>query len=134
MNAITMPPTFTPTAAALRAALEPLPPTTACNCPLKRVATWDSVSEGDWPQATMQPLASLRDPSVAEPTFEEHHPQGTRYDSPNAPIAPRFFPFNRCEASRCTRCGQDWLRYTEYGGYYIDHRVRRLELEWVTDD
>ena len=98
-----------------------------CNCILRPCGVWDSVSEGDWPAHQMDCIATLRDPEVSEPTFEEYHPDGTRYDSIKAPIALAYFPANRCDVHRCRTCGQPWLRYTEYGGYYIDHRVRRLD-------
>ena len=98
-----------------------------CDCSLRRCGVWDSVSEADWPAAQMACIATLRHPDLAEPTFEEHHPAGTRYDSADAPIALRYFPANRSDVHRCTACHRHWLRYTEYGGYYIDHRVRWLE-------
>ncbi len=79
----------------------------------------------------MQALGSLRDPEVYEPTFEEFHPNGTRYDDASAPIATTFFPANRCEAHRCTACQSVLLRYTEFGGYYVDHRVRRVDAALV---
>jgi hypothetical protein len=105
-----------------------------CDCPLRRCgASWDSVAEGDWPTPQMTAVATLRDPALEEPTFLEFHPDGTRYDSPDAPIALRFFPYNRSDVWHCGRCDQHWLRYTEYGGYYIDHRSRRLDPSLVVD-
>ena len=80
----------------------------------------------DWPQAQLAPVASLRDPHIDEPTFEEHHPNGTRYESADAPVALKFFPYNRCDVFACQRCQQTVLRYTEFGGYYVDHRARRI--------
>ena len=56
----------------------------------------------------------------------EYHPDGTRYWSANAPIAVDFFPYNRCEVWACKRCSRAFLRYTEYGGYYIEPRIRLL--------
>ena len=92
---------------------------------------WESITEDRWPAAHMQQLATLRDPEVYEPTFEEFH-QGTRYDSPNAPIALKHFPYNRCDVWQC-QCGRLFLRYTEFGGYYVDHRVRALNPALVVD-
>lgn len=105
-----------------------------CSCALRRCAPWDSVTEGDWPADHLRAVATLRDPAVDEPTFEEYHPHGTRYASPDAPVAPRFFPFNRCDIWHCSRCAQHWLRYTEFGGYYVDHRTRRLDPTLIVDD
>ena len=117
---------------ALRARAQAVSPK-ACDCPLRRCAHWDSVAEGDWPQQHMTAVATLRDPALDEPTFLEFHPNGTRYDAPDAPIALRFFPYNRCDVWHCSRCDQHWLRYTEFGGYYIDHRSRRLDPALVVD-
>ena len=79
----------------------------------------------------MQAVGTLRDPHVDEPTTEEHHPNGTRYDAPDAPIATAFFPCNRSDAFACSTCNQLLLRYTEFGGYYVDHRVRVVAAQLV---
>ena len=81
----------------------------------------------------MARLATLCDPTVAEASLEEQHPQGTRYDSPDAPVAIKFFPYNRCEVWHCVRCDRHLLRYTEFGGYNVDPRVRALALENIAD-
>ena len=97
-----------------------------CACALKTCAGWSSISEGDWPKAQLVAQASLRDPNVDEPTFEEQHPNGTRYESPDAPVALKCFPYNRCDVFACQQCQQTVLRYTEFGGYYVDPRARRI--------
>jgi hypothetical protein len=51
----------------------------------------------------MQRVATLRDPELYEPTFEEMHPNGTRYDSADAPVAVKFFPYNRCDIHACSK-------------------------------
>lgn len=98
------------------------------------------MTEDRWPAPHMTAVGSLRaaqdDAGTAlgsEPTFEEFRPQGTRYDSPLAPFAPQFFPYNRCDAFSCNRCQRVLLRYTEFGGYYVDHRVRALNADLVVD-
>ena len=103
----------------------------SCQCVLQRCAGWESVNDTEWPAKHMQQVATLRDPDVYEPTFEEHHPNGTRYDSADAPVALKFFPYNRCDVFACSQCQQHVLRYTEFGGYYVDHRARRLNAETV---
>jgi hypothetical protein len=70
----------------------------------------------------------------ADLTLEEFHPGGTRYESPDAPIAVGRFPYNRCEAWACGACGRAFLRYTEYGGYYVDARIRELADESLIVD
>ncbi len=107
----------------------------ACTCALKHCHGWESVSEDRWPAASMQLKGSLRETlpeGQMEASFEEFHPEGTRYDSPLAPIAPPFFPYNRCDAFACKKCGCGVLKYTEYGGYYVDHRVRLIDPDLVT--
>lgn len=111
----------------------------ACNCGVGSCAGWESVTEDRWPMRQMLKVGSLRDatdpfgPATAEPTFEEFHPEATRYDSPDAPFAPRFFPYNRCDAFACGTCQRVLLKYTEFGGYYVDHRVRALQPDQVVD-
>lgn len=105
----------------------------SCQCSLKACAGWESVTETEWPSDQMQAVGTLRDPEVHEPTFKEHHPNGTRYDSPDAPVAIKHFPYNRCDVFACSRCHQHVLRYTEFGGYYVDHRARRLDKTLICD-
>ena len=106
-----------------------------CTCSLQHCAGWSSITETDWSQTHLQAQATLRDLSIDEPTFEERHPQGTRYESVQAPVALKFFPYNRCDVFACQTCQQTVLRYTEFGGYYIDHRARRITAETpVLDD
>ena len=102
-----------------------------CTCALGACPSWESFTEDRWPGQWVQRLGTLRDPAVDEPTLEELHPDGTRYGSPDAPLALKFFPCNRCDAYACNRCGRTLLRYTEYGGYYVDHRVREVTPERV---
>ncbi|WP_293405806.1 hypothetical protein [Polaromonas sp.] len=100
---------------------------TACSCPLRPTACWESFTEDRWPKAQMTALGTLRDPDIYEPTQQEFHPDGTRYASPDAPVAVKFFPYNVCDVYGCGSCHKVLLRYTEFGGYYVDHRVRALD-------
>ena len=104
-----------------------------CGCRLSNFAGWDSMPDSRWPAQQMEQIASLRTPDAPEPTFTEYHPHGTRYDSPDAPIALTYFPTNRATVWRCRACGLQMLRYTEFGGYYIDHRARVLDASLVQD-
>ena len=98
----------------------------ACSCALGACPGWESFTEERWPKDLMQPLGTLRDADSYEPTTDEYHPDATRYESPAAPIAVNFFPYNRCDVHGCTQCHRVLLRYTEFGGYYVDHRVREM--------
>lgn len=109
---------------------------TQCQCALKNCVGWESVSDDRWPADQMQSKGTLREPlqdGQTEPSFEEFHPDGTRYDSPQAPIAPKHFPYNRCDMFACQKCGCGVLKYTEYGGYYVDNRVRLFNPELLVD-
>lgn len=103
----------------------------ACSCSLRPCAGWESFTEDRWPTGQMRQLGTLRDPEVYEPTQEEYHPDGTRYASPDAPIAVKFFPCNVSDVYACNSCKKVVLRYTEFGGYYVDHRVRELDPDLV---
>ena len=102
-----------------------------CSCPLGTCVGWESFTEDRWPKEQMRQLGSLRDPDAYEPTVVEYHPQGTRYASPDAPIAVDFFPCNISDVYACATCQRVVLRYTEFGGYYVDHRVRQLDAQLV---
>lgn len=111
-------------------------PPDQCRCALKACRGWESVSDDRWPANQMRPVGTLRKPPSDDPaelTFEEFHPDGTRYESSTAPIAPGYFPFNRCDVHACTRCGCAVLKYTEFGGYYVDQRVRLVDAALVVD-
>ncbi|MBP8148241.1 MAG: hypothetical protein KAY21_00800 [Limnohabitans sp.] len=112
------------------------PKTSPCVCPVGACASWESMPDDRWPASQMKAVATLRDAPCeepVEPTFEEYHLGGTRYDSPAAPVAPRYFPFNRCDVFACQICSRVLLKYTEFGGYYVDHRVRSLQAECIVD-
>lgn len=74
-------------------------------------------------------LGALWLPGDDEPSLEEARP--TRMDpwSPEVPISFDRHPDNRCQVWACRDCEKPFLRYTEYGGYYIDHRFRELNPE-----
>ena len=98
-----------------------------CHCGIGTCRGWESLAEERWPSHQMMQVATLRDPAIDDPTFEEIHPQATRYESEDAPVVPGFFPYNRCDVWHCRDCQRHLLRYTEFGGYYVDHRVREID-------
>ena len=109
--------------AALAQQAHAAPPCTDCgplNCP-----GWESLP-GSVDASVLQPLGTLRDPEVADPSLEEFHPRGTHTWSADAPIAPAFHPYNQCGVWACRACRRVYLRYTEYGGYYHDERIRQV--------
>ena len=107
-----------------------------CTCALKICKGWESVSNDRWPSKQLKLEGTLRRELAqgeTEQSFEEFHPNGTRYDSPDAPVALNYFPYNRADVFGCQQCGCAVLKYTEYGGYYVDQRVRLLDAALVID-
>ena len=93
---------------------------------------WESLP-GAFDRSRLIRIGTLRQVSDEEPTVSEHHPAGTNAWSPDAPIAPAYFPYNRCDVWRCASCERVFLRYTEYGGYYEDERIRELNAGLIDD-
>lgn len=101
-------------------------------CAALRSPGWESMPSAFDRRALVQ-LGTLRDPDVDEPTLQEHHPHGTHAWSAQAPIALAWYPYNRCEVWACRTCRRAYLRYTEYGGYYHDERVREVDPALIDD-
>lgn len=91
---------------------------------------WDSFPSTA-SEVALQCLGALWLPGDDEPTLEELRAPGIDQWSPQAPIALAFHPYNRCEVWCCRHCGKPFLRYTEYGGYYEDRRIRELDPRLV---
>lgn len=91
---------------------------------------WESVP-GGFDSSTLRLVGTLRSVDEEEPTLVEYHPTGTHGWSPDAPIALGWFPYNRCDVWQCVGCGRAFLRYTEFGGYYADERIRELRGQLV---
>jgi hypothetical protein len=99
-------------------------------CAAVRAPGWEALP-GGFDRGALRKVGTLRRADEEEPTLEEYHPQGSRAWSPDAPVAPAFFPYNRCEVWQCVQCARPFLRYTEYGGYYVEERIRELLPERV---
>lgn len=82
--------------------------------------------------STLRCLGALWLPGDDEPSLEEARPAGMDPWSADVPISFVHHPDNRCQVWACTHCDKPFLRYTEYGGYYIDHRFRELNPERLT--
>lgn len=93
---------------------------------------WESLP-GSFARDALEPIGTLRDPAIDDPTVAEYHPDGTNAWSADAPIAPAWFPYNRCDVWRCKTCHRAFLRYTEYGGYYTEDRIRELAAGSIVD-
>ncbi|MRV73779.1 hypothetical protein GJ700_18880 [Duganella sp. FT92W] len=106
--------------------------TQPCACASAAVAGWERLSP-TFPVELLRRVGSLLPDPYAEPSYAEYHPAGTGYWSADAPIALRYFPYNRCELAQCTSCGRAYLRYTEAGGYYTEQRIRALNPDLIVD-
>ena len=103
-----------------------------CRCNEVSLAAWRAVPL-TMEVRRLEEVGFLFDDPYDEPTFAEYHPDGTRYESEAAPIAMRFYPYNRCAVVRCLDCQRHYLRYNEAGGYFTEIRIRALQPELVVD-
>ena len=102
-------------------------------CAYVQAPGWDSLPPS-FDSAQFRPVGTLRNPDYDAPeVLAEYHPAGTSFWSTEAPIAPRFFPYNQSEVWTCISCARPFLRYTEAGGYYVEDRIRELDPARVVD-
>lgn len=106
--------------------------TRACACAAESCAGWTRIPVS-FPAAQMRVVGTLAGDPYVEATYAEHHPAGTDYWSPEAPIAPCHFPYNRCSVLQCAVCGRCYLKYVEAGGYYVEPRIRALDPRLLAD-
>jgi hypothetical protein len=112
------------TADDLRAFTAPQLRPQTCACAKLNAPGWESISPAVG-APLLQLRGSLRPESEEEPSLEEW--PGSHYWAADAPISAQHFPYNRCEVWACPRCGCGYLQYTEFGGYYVDHRLRQID-------
>jgi hypothetical protein len=115
-----------------RLAGEAASPQPCASCAAIAFAGWGSIP-GSFDRKALRRIGTLRPPGTDEPTLQEHHPAGTNAWSADAPIAPAYFPYNRCDVWQCTECPRTFLRYTEYGGYYEEERIRPVSAALVDE-
>jgi len=101
--------------------------TQGCTCAIALYLGWIRLPV-DFPMAQIRTLSTLLDDPYVEPIYAEFHPHETSYWSHAAPIAPRFYPYNRCAVQQCDVCKRVCLSYVEAGGYYVEPRIRALIL------
>jgi hypothetical protein len=90
---------------------------------------WESIPSGFDPEL-LTPIGTLRIEGAPE-SWDEYHPNGTNQWSSDAPISPKHYPYNRSDVFECKSCKRKFLRYAEYGGYYLDERIRELSLNLI---
>lgn len=104
----------------------------ACQCMARDLTGWEG-----WPatflESSFTRIATLAEHPEEDATLEEFHPAGTSYWSFDAPIAPRYYPYNQCSVWACTHCERLYLRHDDHGAYHCEPRIRRVSAQWVVD-
>ena len=90
---------------------------------------WESMPSG-FDVGLLTPLGTLKIEGAQE-SWDEYHPNGTNQWSSDAPISVTHYPYNRSDVYGCKSCQRKFLHYTEYGGYYIDERIRELDPDLI---
>lgn len=105
-------------------ALSPKAPGACTECSSLSCPGWISVP-GYFNHKKLKVLGTLKNEG-AEENWDEYHPDGTNLWSEEAPISIQHHPYDRSDVLQCTGCKRTFLHYTEYGGYYLDERIREL--------
>lgn len=100
------------------------------NCAPLRCGGWETVPSS-FNQTELELVGTLK--SGNEELWDEYHPKRTQIWSVDAPIAPHFHPYNKCDVYICKTCSTSYLKYTEFGGYYVDQRIREVNPDLITD-
>ncbi|MDN4575136.1 hypothetical protein DBB29_13880 [Pandoraea cepalis] len=103
-----------------------------CACTKTPLDGWQS-QPVSLDETLLREIGTLLAEDAPEPTVAEYLPGKTTYWADDAPIAPRYFPYNRCSVWECTSCARLYLRYTEGGGYFVDRRIRAVRLALIED-
>lgn len=103
-----------------------------CSCTRTSLDGWQS-QPLSLDETQFHEIGTLVSDDDSEPTFSEFLPGKTSYWSSDAPIAPRYFPYNRCAVWECSHCSRLYLRYTEGGGYFVDRRIRAVQSALIQD-
>lgn len=102
----------------------------ACpNCAAHDFSCWETILS-TFNRESLKCVGTLNDPNTDD-IWDEYHPNGTTMWSNNAPIAVKFHPYARSDVHQCQICQKVYLRYTEYGGYYVDERIRVVKPELI---
>ena len=102
---------------------------TCSNCTAHDFSCWETILS-TFDRNQLKQVGTLKDLG-GDDIWDEHHPNGTTMWSDNAPIAVKFHPYARSDVYQCQTCQKVYLRYTEYGGYYVDERIRVVKPELI---
>jgi hypothetical protein len=106
--------------------------TADCACATDALLGWASLPIS-FPEPQLKKIGTLVASAYEEATFQEYDPDSVGFWSPDAPVAPLYYPANRCDVWACTVCSRAFLRYVEGGGYFVDPRIRRLTGRVLVD-
>lgn len=102
------------------------------HCKRRDLAGW-----ADWPvgfhEQDFKQLGTLARHAPEESTINEYHPAGTSYWLSNAPIAPRYYPYNQSTVWQCAGCERIYLRHNDDGAYHVAPRVRFVNTALIVD-
>ncbi|CAD6530931.1 hypothetical protein [Paraburkholderia metrosideri] len=106
--------------------------TERCSCTRTPLDGWQS-QPLSLDETLLEEIGTLLLEDDLEPAYNEYLPGKTTYWATDAPIAPRYFPYNRCGVWQCSTCAHLYLRYVEAGGYFVDRRIRAVKAELIED-
>lgn len=106
--------------------------TQSCSCMPKSFAGWEGMPVS-LRESQLREVGSLIAAEEEDLTLDEYHPTGTSYWSIDAPIAPQFYPYNRCRLWECVLCTRVFLRYAEAGAYHFEQRIRGIDPALIVD-
>lgn len=104
----------------------------SCHCQRRDLEGW-----ADWPvsfhEHDFAQVGTLARYAPEESIIKEFHPAGTSYWSSNAPIAPRFYPYNQSTVWQCRSCERVYLRHNDDGAYHVAPRIRLVSPTLIMD-
>ncbi len=106
--------------------------TQPCACAIDSYREWTRVPV-DFPESHLRTVGTVFDDLDDVATYAEYHPHGTTYWSADAPIAPRYYPYNDAQVAQCALCGRCALHHVERAGHCPEPRIRVLDPRLIVD-
>nr|WP_017905034.1 hypothetical protein [Pseudomonas fuscovaginae] len=106
--------------------------TVDCACLRRNLQGWSSWPVGYQEEAFTE-IGTLSKYPPEEAVIDEYHPEGTTYWSPEAPIAPLYYPYNQSTVWCCASCKRVYIRHNDDGAYHVERRIRSVQPGLVVD-
>ncbi|MFF7707974.1 hypothetical protein [Pseudomonas sp. NPDC007930] len=103
-----------------------------CACLARDLSAWSAWPVG-YREAQFSEVGTLCRYAAEDAIISEYHPGGTSYWSAEAPIAPRYYPYNQSTVWACVSCQRLYLRHNDDGAYHVAPRIRRVQPELIVD-